>query len=192
MSKSLGNFKTVRDLRGQFNPETLRFAIMSAHYRSTLDFSKDLLDQAKSSLDSLYTALRDVESVKADDTVDVKNTKVYAALLDDLNTPIAISELHALAKQLNKSTDEEKPRLKAELVKSSELLGLLFQDPKTWFTASSDDSAISEADINALIAEREQAKKDKNYGRADEVREQLKAAGVVLEDSREGTTWRRE
>ncbi|MGH1470277.1 MAG: cysteine--tRNA ligase [Cellvibrionaceae bacterium] len=192
MSKSLGNFKTVRDLRGQFNPETLRFAIMSAHYRSTLDFSKDLLDQAKSSLDSLYNALRDVTDVVADNSVDVKNTKVYAALLDDINTPIAISELHALAKQLNKATDEEKPRLKAELIKSAELLGLLFQDPEEWFTASSDDSAISEEEIVVLIAERDQAKKDKNYARADEVREQLKSQGVVLEDSRDGTQWRRE
>jgi cysteinyl-tRNA synthetase len=190
MSKSLGNVKTVHDLRQRYRGEVLRFAILSAHYRSELDFSKELLDQAKSSLDSLYTALRDVREVEPE-SVDVRNSPVFDALLDDLNTPIAISGLHQIAKDLNKAGTDEKPRLKGLLLKSAEVMGLLQDDPEQWFKATLADDAISTERVEELIAERQAAKKSKNYARADEIREELKEAGIVLEDSREGTSWRR-
>ncbi len=194
MSKSLGNFRTVRELLQQYKGEVIRFALLSAQYRSELDFSADLLNQSKASLDSLYGFLRDAEEVVADTSVDIKSQPFYSAMLDDLNTPIAISELHQMAKALNKAEAAEKARLKGLILQAGALLGILQQSPETWFTstAGSAEEGISAAEIEALIAERAQAKLDKNYARADEVRQELKAQGVVLEDSREGTKWRRE
>lgn len=191
MSKSLGNFRMVNDLLQQYPGEVLRFALLSAHYRSELNFSADLLDQAWRTLDGLYGALRETQNVEAV-TVDLADTAFMAALLDDLNTPIAISELHQIARELNKAGDADKPALKGQLLAAGELLGILQLDAEGWFKQSRGGDEISEADIEALIAERKQSKKDKNFARADEIREELKAKGVVLEDSREGTKWRRE
>ncbi len=191
MSKSLGNFHTVRDLLQQFPGEVLRFALLSAHYRSPLNFSADLLGQARSALDALYTALREVADVEPDEVISLPEERFYAALNDDLNTPQAIAELHALAKALNKADVADKPRLKARLLAGAGLLGLLSADPEEWFQQAAGEGAISAADIEAAIAERQQAKADRNFARADELREYLTAQGVVLEDSREGTTWRR-
>ena len=192
MSKSLGNFRTVRDLLGQYKGEVLRFALLSAQYRSELDFSKALLDQAKASLDSLYTALKDCADIKPDMTAPMDAQPAYKALLDDLNTPIAIAELHQLAKALNKADAADKAVLKGQLLRCAELMGLLQAEPESWFKDSAGEAGISADEVEALIAERQQSKLDKNYARADEIREQLKAQGVVLEDSREGTQWRRE
>ncbi len=191
MSKSLGNFRTVRELLSQYHGEVIRFALLSAQYRSELDFSKELLDQAKASLDGLYGALREVQDVDGS-AIDIRTSSAYKALLDDLNTPIAISELHQLAKRLNKAEDAERGALKSELMQAAQIMGLLQQVPEQWFTQSQSADAISADAIEALIAERAQAKLDKNYSRCDEIRDELKAQGVVLEDSRDGTKWRRE
>ena len=192
MSKSLGNFRTVRDLLDSYKGEVIRFALLSAQYRSEMDFSKDLLDQSRQSLDSLYGALREAQDVVADDTVALEGTAAYTALLDDLSTPIAISELHQLAKSLNKADAADKPALKGLLLKTAALMGLLGDAPEAWFTTSAGADGIAAETIEALILERAQAKKDKNFGRADEIRAELTDAGVVLEDSPQGTKWRRE
>ncbi len=191
MSKSLGNFRTVRDLLKQFPGEVLRFALLSAQYRSPLNFSLELLEQSRASLDGLYGALREVQDIELGVDVPLQGEAFYAALNDDLNTPIAIAELHALAKALNKADDADKPALKARILAGADLLGILQNDPQEWFQGAASADAISAEDIEALIAERQQAKLDKNYARADEVREQLKEQGVILEDAREGTTWKR-
>ncbi len=191
MSKSLGNFRTVRDLLEQFPGEVLRFALLSAQYRSPLNFSVELLEQSRASLDGLYGALREVQDIELGVDVPLQGEAFYAALNDDLNTPIAIAELHALAKALNKADDADKPALKARILAGADLLGILQNDPQEWFQGAASADAISAEDIEALIAERQQAKLDKNYARADEVREQLKEQGVILEDAREGTTWKR-
>ncbi len=191
MSKSLGNFRMVNDLLQQYPGEVLRFALLSAHYRSELNFSADLLDQAWRSLDTLYGFLRDVEQLAVDGDASA-DAAFLEALDDDLNTPVAIGELHRIARELNKAEEAQKPRLKAALLASGQLLGILQQDPETWFKQARGGESISEEEIEQLIAERQQSKKDKNYARADEIREELKAQGVVLEDSREGTKWRRE
>ena len=170
----------------------LRFGLLSAQYRSELDFSKELLTQAKASLDSLYTALKDSADIEPDLSASLEEHPAYQALLDDLNTPIAIAELHQLAKALNKAETADKPALKGALLRCAELMGLLQTDPESWFKDSAGEAGISAEAVESLIAERQQAKLDKNYGRADEIREQLKVQGVVLEDSREGTSWRRE
>ena len=191
MSKSLGNFRTVRDLLQNYRGEVLRFALLSAHYRSPLDFSAELLVQAQSTLDGLYGTLRDVQAIELDMEIPLADEPFYQALNDDLNTPEAIAEIHALAHQLHKAGEGDKPALKARILAAGNLLGILQQDPEAWLQGTDSDDAISAAEIEALIAERQEAKLAKNYARADEIREQLSAAGVVLEDSREGTRWKR-
>lgn len=192
MSKSLGNFKTVRDLLTQFKGEVIRFALLSAQYRSEMDFSPELLEESKSSLDSLYGALRDSASVSPDMQVDISTEPAYLALLDDLSTPIAIRELHQIAKALNKAGTADKSQIKGRLLKIAAVMGLLEADAETWFTTSAGAEGVSADEIEQLIAERTQAKKDRDFSRSDEIRDNLLAQGVVLEDSREGTKWRRE
>jgi cysteinyl-tRNA synthetase len=191
MSKSLGNFRTVRDLLTSYRGEVLRFALLSAHYRSPLNFSPDLLEQAETTLGSLYSTLRDVADIELDMGVELAGEPFYQALNDDLNTPEAIAEVHALAKQLHKASDQDKPGLKARILAAGNLLGILEQDPEAWLQGGVSGDAISPDAIEALIEERQQAKLAKDYARADEVRQELLAQGVELEDSREGTRWRR-
>jgi cysteinyl-tRNA synthetase len=192
MSKSLGNFRTVRDLLGSYRGEVLRFALLSAHYRSPLNFSAELLEQAETTLGGLYSTLRDVQDIELDVEVPLVDEPFYQALNDDLNTPVAIAAIHALAKQLHKASAGEKPVLKARILAAGNLLGILEQDPEAWLQGGVSDDSISADAIEALIAERQQAKLDKHYARADEIRQELLEQGVVLEDSREGTQWRRE
>jgi len=192
MSKSLGNVRTVRDLLGMYRGEVLRFALLSAHYRSPLNFSADLLEQAESTLGSLYGTLRDVQDIELDVEVPLAEEPFYKALNDDLNTPVAIAELHALARQLHKVGEGEKPALKARMLAAGNLLGILEQDPEAWLQGGVAGDVIGAEAIDALIAERQEAKLAKDYARADEIRQSLLAQGVVLEDSREGTRWRRE
>ena len=191
MSKSLGNVHTVRDLLQIYRGEVLRFALLSAHYRSPLNFSAELLEQAQATLDSLYSTLRDVRDIKVDSEVCLADEPFYQALNDDLNTPIAIAEVHALAKQLHKARPDDKATLKARILAAGNMLGILEHDPAQWLQEAASADAISAAAIEALIKERHDAKLAKNYARADEVRAALLAQGVVLEDSREGTQWKR-
>ena len=188
MSKSLGNFRMVNELLEQYPGEVLRYVILSAHYRSEQQFSADLLDSAWRSLDTLYGFLRGQETSDA-----MLNTQGvgYRALLDDLNSPVAISELYRLAKEMHAASGEAKARVKAEFMGLAKLMGLLQQDPEHWFTRARGGSDIGAEAIEALIEKRKQAKSDKDYAGADRVRRDLLDMGVVLEDSREGTTWRR-
>jgi cysteinyl-tRNA synthetase len=191
MSKSLGNFRTVRDLLQSYRGEVLRFALLSAHYRSPLNFSMELLEQARSNLDGFYGTLREVADMEIDVDVPLADEPFYQALNDDLNTPLAIAELHALAKQLNKAAAEDKPQLKARIIAAGNLLGILGQDPEEWLQGDAAADAISAEAIETLIKERVDAKANRNFARADEIRDSLLAEGVVLEDSREGTQWKR-
>ena len=191
MSKSLGNVRTVRELLAEYPGEVLRCALLSAQYRSPLNFSAELLDQARGTLDSLYGALRRHGETPAD-AIDLQETGVFKALLDDLNTPEAFAHLHAVASSLNKLSDAaEMTRAKAELQLGASLLGLLESDPENWFQGDGSHSGLSAEDIETLITQRIQAKQDKDYARADQIRNELEAQGILLEDSPEGTTWRR-
>lgn len=188
MSKSLGNFRMVNDLLEHYPGEVLRFVILSAHYRSEQSFSAELLDSAWRSLDSLYGYLR--SSKRALPIVN-KSGVGYKALLDDLNTPMAVSELHRLAKQMHTAVGADQVSLSSELLGLAELMGLLQNDPEEWFTLARGAGDISKQDIEMLIAKRQQAKDDKDYSGADQIRQSLLDQGVVLEDSRAGTQWRR-
>lgn len=189
MSKSLGNVKTVRELLEQYPGETLRFALLSAHYRSPLNFSRELLDSAQSTLDSFYLALRNAGDVASAGS-STSCSPVFTALLDDLNTPAAIAELHQLAKALNKASESEKPAAKAALLAGGAVLGILGESPEQWL-ARNDEGGLSSDAIDQLLVERAQAKSNRDFARADAIRDELKAAGIIIEDSASGATWRR-
>jgi len=194
MSKSEGNFFTLRDVLAEAPGEAIRLFLLSGHYRSGLDWSPDNLKQARASLDGLYTALRRVAAVPmARDTQ--PNEKVMQALLDDLNTPSAISELHELAKQLNKASDEaQQSLLKTQLIESATLIGLLQQEPEEWFrwrAPASESGGLSDEQIEAMIQQRLDARTNKDFVTADKLRDELDAAGIILEDSAGATQWKR-
>jgi len=193
MSKSLGNFRLVRELLKHYRGEVLRFALLSAHYRSQLNFSEELLDQAEASLNSLYHALqgRDGHIEATANYTLPENHPVIGALCDDINTPVAIRVLHELAGQLNRADKADKAAIKAELLAAASLLGLLQQDPNEWFQGSNEESGLTAEAIEAFIEERNTAKQNKDFARADTIRDELEAQGVVLEDTREGTRWSR-
>ena len=193
MSKSLGNFFTVRDVLEKFNPEVIRYLMVSSQYRSAIDYSDQSLHEAKVALERLYTALRN--QVVADQYEATDYTERFeAAMKDDFNTPVAVSVLFELVRELNKAKTEDAglaEKLAAELLSLSSLLGLLYQDPEYFLQNSVISDGLDEAAIQALIDERTQARKDKNFARSDEIRDELAAQGIELLDSREGTSWTR-
>lgn len=189
MSKSLGNFRTVRELLEEAPGEALRLNMLSSHYRQPLDWTAEGVKRAKTNLDRLYTALQHLEDVDAGPMEPAND--VIKALEDDLNTPLALSALYALGGDANKAVEEaDKARIKGQLLGSGQLLGLLQQSPSEWFQGS-DAGDISEAEIEQLIAERIDAKNNKNFTKADEIRSELADKSVILEDGPGGTTWKR-
>jgi cysteinyl-tRNA synthetase len=187
MSKSLGNFFTIREVLKAYDPEVVRLFILRAHYRSPLNYSDSHLDDAKLALTRLYTALRDVpaEPVIAADCPYYQ--RFSAAMCDDFNTPEALAVLFDLANQVNKSKSAE---LAATLKGLAGILGLLGRDAQQFLQAG-DQNTSQNAQIEANIAARAQAKRDKNFALADQIRAELLQQGIILEDSAQGTTWRR-
>ena len=189
MSKSIGNIITPRELLDDgWQGETIRWALLSAHYRAPLDWSEDLLKQAQASLDRLYGALLRLKEVKADEAAAPE--AFVSALADDLNTPAAIAELSALVTNANNAKKPaEQAKAKGELLAAARLLGVLAQDPERWFRASFGEDAARE--IDALVAERVAARQAKDYAKSDALRDELAARGVEVMDSATGSTWRR-
>ena len=198
MSKSIGNIETIRSLLERHNGEVLRFALLSGQYRSSLSWSDDQIEQAKSALDRLYQALRVSQTAhdqppspaQPGDTLkwaDIPAT-VAEPLEDDLNTPGAIAALHAFASQIHKTEDAaELAKLHGLIRRGGAVLGILQGDAEAWFQTG---SSLTPEVIEQRIAERNQARQNKDFAKADEIRNDLLAAGIELEDSREGTVWR--
>ncbi len=185
MSKSLGNIERVHDLVRQHPPEALRHALLSAHYRQPLDWSDALIEQSVRTLDRLYGTLRDLGDVEATAVIPAE---IEAALDDDLNTPQALAELARIAGEARKAGDDaDKARLKAGLLGAGLALGLLQQAPADWFRRGAGDDAR----IQALVDARATAKKDRDFARADALRDQLAGEGILLEDTPQGVRWKR-
>ena len=190
MAKSAGNFHTVHDLLDRAPGEAIRLSLLTAQYRQPLDFSLDGLDRAKTALDRLYTALAGAQDVAAAEEKDAANP-VIEALSDDLNTPKALAEMHALAGTLNRGDSrEESARAKAGLLFAGGLMGLLEQDPDSWFKGESDGG---EETIEVLIAARSRARSERDFAEADRIRDELMSIhNVVVEDRPDGSSeWRR-
>lgn len=196
MSKSLGNFFTVREVLQKFQPEVVRFFILSSHYRSPLNYSLDNLEEAKSAISGLYTSLRNVsgfENIELDKDL---LTKFNEFMDDDFNTPKSISLLHEIARDLNKESDKSSQRaliLAATLKYSGSVLGILQDNPQAFLQGKSVDSDSGDdiQEIEKLIQERNAAKSVKDYAKADQIRDQLSAMNISLEDTPQGTVWRR-
>ena len=196
MSKSLGNFFTIREVLANYDAETTRYFLTSGQYRSQLNYSTDNLDQARASMERIYTALRDVETL-ADYQLDKSQPYVERfckAMDDDFNTPEALSVLFEVAKELNVAKQQGSENSKAVELASiltglGNLLGLLQQDPADFLQGQGDDDEV--AAIEALIAQRNQARADKNWALADDARDKLNAMHIILEDSAGKTTWRK-
>jgi cysteinyl-tRNA synthetase len=190
MSKSLGNFFTIREVLKKFDAEVVRFFILRAHYRSPLNYSDQHLDDAKGALTRLYTALKIAPlHVQDIDWNDLFAARFKAAMDDDFNTPEAVAVLFDLATETNRSNDAASAGLLREL---GGILGLLQREPDQFLQAGMGDSGLEPTQIEEMIAARTAAKQAKNYAEADHIRKELARHGVLLEDSAQSTTWRRE
>jgi cysteinyl-tRNA synthetase len=188
MSKSLGNFVTVHELLEKWPGEAIRLAMMGTHYHQPINWTEENLRQAKEALDRFYTALRQSGDVTPEEMPVPR--AVLDALCDDLNTPLAISEFHNLVTRFNKAEKKfERAEAKGEILAAAKLLGILEADPEAWFTGSADEDEAAE--IDDLIAQRADAKKNKDFTTADKIRDDLLARGIILEDFKDGTSWKR-
>jgi len=196
MSKSLGNFFTVREVLKQYKPEIIRFFILSSHYRSPLNYSDEQLDDAGAALTRLYTALRGCDALDAAMDAGYK-ARFEQAMNDDFNTPVAVSVLFDLVRELNRAKEGNQQKihlLAATLKYLGGLLGILNDDPEGFLKSGNVDSTeLTDAFIEQQIQARLEAKKAKNWALADQIRDELKGQGMILEDAPNGTTsWRRE
>ncbi|MDH1470953.1 cysteine--tRNA ligase [Shewanella sp. GD03713] len=192
MSKSLGNFFTIRDVLGHYDAETVRYFLLSGHYRSQINYSEENLKQARAALERLYTAIKDVDLTVAPAPAEEFVAKFKAVMDDDFNTPEAYSVLFDMVREINrlKTTDMAQASAMAVAMKQlADVLGLLHQAPDAFFKGEGSDDEVAE--IEALIVERNRARAEKDWPAADVARNRLNELGVVLEDGPSGTTWRK-
>jgi cysteinyl-tRNA synthetase len=189
MSKSVGNVKQLHALLQQYPPEALRYALLSAHYRQPLDWSEALIEQSIATLDRLYGTLRDLSDVEATaSNADTPET-LEDALLDDLNTPVALANLAKLADQARRAVSPgERRHAKAALLAGGEMLGLLQQDPEAW--SKRGKGLMDAAIIEKLLEARRAARASRDFARADTIRDELAAMGIAIEDGPQGTRWK--
>jgi cysteinyl-tRNA synthetase len=186
MSKSLGNVVLAHDLVTRVPGEAIRWALLSAHYRQPLAWTDELIEQARKALDRLYGALR--RSSDVEPAGDEPSATFLEALEDDLNSPKAYAELHALAGQLETASGDARAKAKGELLASARLIGFLGADPEAWFQGAADPAL--KARVDGLIAERVAARAAKDWARADAIRAELTALNVEVMDNATGATWR--
>ena len=194
MSKSLGNFFTIREVLAKFPAEIVRYLLTASHYRSQIDYAEDALFEAQRALDRLYTAMDQLE-LSGISLEGPYLDRFNAAMDDDFNTREAISVLFEMAREVNRLKRDGDPQaaaLASQMRGLGNILGLLELDPHAYLRGEAGEGDLADADIDALVAQRHQAKIDRNFALSDQIRDQLKDAGVVLEDSKKGTGWKRE
>lgn len=187
MSKSLGNVALPHDLIKEHTGETLRLTLLSAHYRQPLDWTDESIAQSKKTLDRMYQHLREIEDVAIEENAEPA-TEIIDALCDDLNTPKAIAALCNIVKT---AAESKSPTLKAQAIAAAKIIGILQEDPCEWlgYGVSCDDTSTQE--IESLLQERTTAKANKDFARADEIRSELTAMGIAIEDTAKGTIWKK-
>lgn len=195
MSKSLGNFFTIRDVLAEHDPEVVRFLLVASHYRSPINYSVDSLTEARKSLTRLYTALEGIEldTPTTSNGVSAYHERFTQVMDDDFNTPEALAVMFELAREVNRAKQEkpdEAARLASELKHLGSILGLLQQAPQTFLQGTQQQGMpLRESEIEAKIAQRQEAKVNRDFAQADAIRDELAALGIILKDSRQGTTW---
>ena len=187
MSKSLGNIILVKDLSNEYHGEVIRLALLSSHYRQGLDWNEKVIHQAKKLLDKLYKILLDLE---LEDLVEIQNSDWINPLMDDLNTPGFIANINVLIKDYSSSPEKQKGTLKSKLILLGSLMGILQEDPKSWFEINQSNKDFNKEEIDNLISERNEAKINKDYAKADMIRDELMSKGIEIMDSSSGTSWK--
>jgi len=193
MSKSLGNFFTVREILARYQAEEVRYFILTSHYRSPLNYDEEHLDNARGALTRFYTAMRGLPAAEPAGG-EAYSARFQQAMDDDFNTPEALAVLFDLVREINRlrpTEIQQAAALAAELRRLGGILGILQADPEQYLRGGDADTGLTDEQIEQLIEQRQAAKVDKNWAEADRIRDDLKAQGVVLEDSPQGTTWRR-
>ena len=192
MSKSLGNFFTIRDVTARYHPEVVRFFVLNSHYRSPLNYSDQQLDSAKAALERLYLVLRDVGVTNVNNNDFEELETFHQAMADDFNTPQAIAVLFDIAKEINREKDAERRAVLAtRLRRLGAILGILQLDPEKYLRAQPVQKQVSDSEIDKLVEQRDAARAQKDWAEADRIRGMLQDLGIVLEDDGNSTRWRR-
>ena len=189
MSKSIGNIKLVHDLVKEYRGEALRLALLSAHYRQPLNWTIDIIKQNNIMLDRFYRTLKELENINAYNEKREIDDKILDGLYDDLNTPKVIAELNVLANTVSKADEKEKEKIKFNLLEIGKILGILQQKPNAWL-GYGESKNIDEETIQRLIKSRNEARRNKKFDIADNIRKELKEGGIEIEDTPDGTVWR--
>ena len=189
MSKSIGNIRLVHDLKSQYSGEVLRLTLLSAHYRQPLNWTKEIINQNSKMLDRFYRSLKELQDVEI--TSEKLSDEVMKSFLDDLNTPKVLAELNTLSNKLSLANKEEKINIKNNLIAAGKILGILGEDPDVWLGYNQSANPEKE-EIEGLINQRNEARRDKDFKLADEIRDKLKIKGIEIEDTKNGTIWRKD
>ena len=189
MSKSIGNIRLVHEMIKEYKGEVLRMALLSAHYRQPLNWTRGIIKQNSTMLDRLYRTLKDLEHIDAYTNNHALPQNILEGFYDDLNTPKVIAELNILTNKVSKADKEEKSLIKYCLLETGKVLGILQQDPREWLGYGQSKN-LDEVTIENLIKERNEARRKKNFEMADSIRKKLKESGIEIEDTSNGTTWR--
>ena len=189
MSKSIGNIKLVHDLKKQYKGEVLRLTLLSAHYRQPLNWTKEIIDQNSKMLDRFYRSLKELQDVEI--SSDLVSEDIMESLLDDLNTPKVLAKLNTLSNTLSSAGTDEKRNIKNNLIAAGKILGVMQEDPNIWLGYNQTANPEKE-EIEGLINQRNEARRSKDFKLADQIRDKLKSKGIEIEDTKNGTIWRKD
>ena len=189
MSKSIGNIKLVHDLKKQYKGEVLRLTLLSAHYRQPLNWTKEIIDQNSKMLDRFYRSLKELQDVEI--SSHLVSDDIMESLLDDLNIPKVLAKINTLSNTLSSADTDEKRNIKNNLIATGKILGVMQEDPNIWLGYNQTANPEKE-EIEGLINQRNEARRSKDFKLADQIRDKLKSKGIEIEDTKNGTIWRKD